>query len=59
MITQNAYPPMPTSGEYRQSADECRRLAEQAEDEHERETLLGMPQQWDRLAEHKAKFEGQ
>jgi hypothetical protein len=50
---------MPTSGEYRQSADECRRLAEQAEDEHERETLLGRPQQWDRLAEHKAKFEGQ
>lgn len=27
------------------------------QDEHERETLLGMAQQWDRLAEHKAKLE--
>jgi hypothetical protein len=49
---------MPTSQQYRQSADECRRLAREAQDEHERETLLGMARQWDRLAEHKAKLEG-
>jgi hypothetical protein len=48
---------MPTSEEYRQSAKECRRLAAEAQDEHERATLLGMARQWDRLAEHKANLE--
>jgi hypothetical protein len=50
---------MPTSGEYRQSADECRRLAEDAEDQDERDTLLELAHQWDRLAEHKANLESQ
>jgi hypothetical protein len=48
---------MPTSEQYRQSAEECRRLAEAAQDEHERDTLLGMARQWDRLADYKAKTE--
>lgn len=52
-----AYTPMPTSEHYRQSAIECRRLAAETRDEHEREMLLGMARQWDRLAEHKARLE--
>ena len=34
-----------------------RRLAAETRDEHEREMLLGMARQWDRLAEHKARLE--
>lgn len=48
---------MPTAERYRQSAQECRRLADLARDRDERETLLGMAAQWDRLAEHKARKE--
>ena len=49
---------MPTSEHYKHSADECRRLAKDAHDDIEREALLKMATQWDRLAEHKAKIEG-
>jgi hypothetical protein len=48
---------MPTAEHYRNSAEECRRLAALAHDELERLTLLRMASQWDRLAEHKAKIE--
>jgi hypothetical protein len=48
---------MPTSEHYKQSADECRRLAQEAIDEIERRTLLQMAAQWDRLAEYKTKIE--
>lgn len=48
---------MPSSEEYKRSAEECRRAADQAEDEIERETLLRMAEQWYRLAEYKAKIE--
>jgi hypothetical protein len=48
---------MPTSEHYRKRAEECRRLAEQAHDAHERATILRMAEQWERLAEHKAKKE--
>ena len=48
---------MPSSEEYRHSAEECRRLAETAEDEVERGTLLQLADQWYRLAEHKARVE--
>jgi hypothetical protein len=49
---------MPTSEDYKRSAEECRRLAQQAHDDIEREALLRMAAQWDRLAQHKAKVEG-
>jgi hypothetical protein len=49
---------MPTSEHYKRSADECRRLAKEAHDEIERETLLRMAAQWHRLAKHKTKIEG-
>jgi hypothetical protein len=45
--------PMPTSEQYRKSADDCRRLAEEAEDPGEREILLRMAAQWERLAAYK------
>jgi hypothetical protein len=48
---------MPTSEQYKHSADECRRLAHQAHDEVERKSLLQMASRWDRLAEHKARLE--
>ena len=38
-------------------AEECRALAGQTQDENERATILKMAQQWERLAEHKAKKE--
>jgi hypothetical protein len=46
---------MPTSEHYRKSAADCRRLAKEATDQVERETLLRMAAQWDRLAEHKSR----
>jgi hypothetical protein len=49
---------MPASKHYRDGAEECRQLAREAHDEFEREALLRMAAQWDRLAEHKAKLEG-
>ena len=48
---------MPNSEHYRRRAEECRALAMQAHDEHERATLLRMAEQWERLAEHKEKKE--
>jgi hypothetical protein len=50
---------MPTSEQYRKSAEDCRRNAKEAHDVHERETLLRMAAQWDRLAEHKARKESE
>jgi hypothetical protein len=50
---------MPTADHYRQSAQECRRHADEAHDTHEREALLRMAAQWDRLAEHKARKEAE
>jgi hypothetical protein len=50
---------MPTADHYRKSAQECRRIAADAQDSHERETLLRMAAQWDRLAEHKARKEAE
>jgi hypothetical protein len=50
---------MPTSEHYRKSAEDCRRNAKEAHDVHERETLLRMAAQWDRLAEHKARKESE
>jgi hypothetical protein len=44
---------MPTAEQYRKSADQCRRVAGNTEDRHEREALLRIAAQWDRLAEHK------
>lgn len=38
-------------------AEECRALAGQTQDENERATILKMAQQWEQLAEHKAKKE--
>jgi hypothetical protein len=48
---------MPTSEDYKRSAAECRRLAEVALDEVERNALLRMARQWDRLAAYKARVE--
>jgi hypothetical protein len=48
---------MPTSEHYRKSAEDCRRHAGEANDRHERETLLRVAAQWERLAEHKARKE--
>jgi hypothetical protein len=49
----------PTADHYRKSAQECRRIAGEAQDSHERETLLRMAAQWERLAEHKARKEAE
>jgi hypothetical protein len=48
---------MPTAEHYRGSAEDCRRLADIAQDETERDALIAMARQWDRLAEHKARIE--
>jgi hypothetical protein len=50
---------MPSSDNYRQSDQEIRRHATEAPDRHEREALLRMVAQWDRLAEHKARKEAE
>jgi hypothetical protein len=50
---------MPTSDNYRQNAEECRRHATEVHDRHEREALLRMAAQWDRLAGHKARKEAE
>jgi hypothetical protein len=46
-----------TSEHYRKSAEECRRHAQETHDQVERETLLRMAAQWDRLAGHKPRKE--
>jgi hypothetical protein len=45
---------MPTAQDYRKNAEECRSNARDAENIHERETLLRIALEYDRLAEHKA-----
>jgi hypothetical protein len=45
---------MPTSEDYKRSAEECRQFAGQTTDQVEREGLLRMAEQWARVAEHKA-----
>jgi hypothetical protein len=50
---------MPSADHYRYSAQECRRHAEEAKDTHEREALLRMAAQWDRLADHKTRKEAE
>jgi hypothetical protein len=50
---------MPTSEQYRKNAQECRCHAREARDTLERETLLRMAAQWDRLADHKARKESE
>ena len=44
---------MPIAEQYRRKAEECRKLAEHAGDEVEREALLRMAAQWERLALYK------
>jgi hypothetical protein len=46
---------MPTAEQYRKSAQQCRDVAGRTEDRLERESLLRIATQWDRLAEHKAR----
>jgi hypothetical protein len=48
---------MPTAEDYKRSAEECRRPAEQVQDPIERETILKMAEQWDRLARRKMQIE--
>jgi len=46
---------MPSAEQYRTSAQQCRKAAAKTDDRLERETLLRIASQWDRLAEHKAR----
>jgi hypothetical protein len=48
---------MPTSEDYRKNAEECRKNAGDGDNIHERETLLRIALEYDRLAEHKASNE--
>jgi hypothetical protein len=48
---------MPTAEEYKRSAEECRRVAEQVDDPIERQAILRMAEQWDRLARRKTQIE--
>jgi hypothetical protein len=50
---------MPTAEQYRKSAEQCRRAASNTADRHEREALLRIAAQWDRLAEHKDRKEAE
>jgi hypothetical protein len=50
---------MPTSDHYRKSAADIRRHAREARDTLEREILLRMAAQWDRLADHKTRKEAE
>jgi hypothetical protein len=50
---------MPTAEQYRKSAQQCRHVADRTEDRHEREALLRVAAQWDRLAEHKERKEAE
>lgn len=44
---------MPTGHEYRERAEECRLLARRTFEKLERDALLRMAEQWDRLAQFK------
>lgn len=48
---------MLSADECRKYAEECKRLASQAEDELERETLARITQEWNGLAEHKVQIQ--
>jgi hypothetical protein len=48
---------VPTSDEYRHWAQECVTLAKQTLDPIERQELMQMAAQWDKLADYKAKVE--
>jgi hypothetical protein len=50
---------MPTAEHYRKSAQQCRRVATVTADKDEREALLRIAVQWERLAEHKARKEAE
>jgi hypothetical protein len=47
-----------TSTQYREFAEECRRLAKQATDEHHRKLLKEMAEVWSKLAEEADKKDG-
>ena len=48
---------MPTSAEYRRSAEESGQQADLTDDTRERVTLLRLARQWEYLADYKAKPE--
>ena len=50
---------MPSANHYRQSAHDCRKAATESADKDEREALLRIAAQWDRLADHKARKEAE
>ena len=50
---------VPTSEEYRRHAEETRKHAAKTQDLWEREALLRMAAQWERLADHKARKEAE
>ena len=50
---------MPTAEHYRKRAQECRRMTDETTDKEERETLLRIAMQWERLAAHKARKEAE
>jgi hypothetical protein len=50
---------MPTSEQYRKSAEQRRRAAQRSDDRLEREALMRIAEQWDRLADHKARKEAE
>lgn len=46
---------MLTADECREYAEECKRLGSETDDAFERETLVRITQEWNGLAEHKAR----
>ena len=48
---------MRSAAEYQHKADECRRLAGARQDSFEREALLRIVAQWERLAQYKVEKE--
>jgi hypothetical protein len=48
---------MLTAEDCRKHAEECKRLATEADDELERETLARITQEWNGLAEHKVQMQ--
>jgi len=48
---------MLTADECRKHAEECKRLASQAEHDFEREILARITQEWNGLAEHKSQMQ--
>jgi hypothetical protein len=50
---------MPTSEEYRRSAEKCKQLALESQDRFERDALLKMAAMWDRLANYKSDLENE